>query len=90
MTAVRYEVAFDCRDHVTGERLLRSIESTAGDSVAVRAAETGPTTWSVTLEFPRQAAADAYLDGDAYRRFCEEVRRTCQASVLLIPLGPVE
>lgn len=88
MTVVRYEVVFDCRDRADGERLASQLEEVA--PVRTQRGEDGPTSWSVVLDFPGSTEADDFFHSDRYRDFCADVRGACQASVLLVPLGPVE
>lgn len=90
----RYEIVFDCRDRVTGERLCGqledAIEAVAGDEGTAHRTEDGPGSWAVSLDFPTPTLADEFFRGDLYRQFCAEVRRGCQASVLVVPLGTPE
>jgi hypothetical protein len=87
---LRYEIVFDCRDRVLGERLCGQLEDVLSNVGAVsHRAEDGPT-WAVTAEFGAPEDADEFFRGDLYRQFCVEVRRSCQSSVLVVPFGPVE
>lgn len=83
---VRYDVVFDCRDRLAADRLCRELEGMAGGATTGRS-EDGPT-WTVTMEFPDTEAADGFFHSEDYRQFCMDVRRTSQASVLVVPLGP--
>lgn len=85
---VAYELVFDCRDEVVGHSILRRIEEVVGPTWEVTRGEDGPT-WSLTLEFPSQAAADRFFCSDFYSRICVEVRRQCVSALLVVPLGPV-
>lgn len=84
-TPIRYEVVFDCRDRLAGDRLCRELESIAADA-AVRRADEGPT-WAVTMEFATEDEANRFFRSEEYRQFCMDVRRTSQTSVLVVPLG---
>ena len=83
---VRYDVVFDCRDRLAGDRLCRELEGIAGEA-AVHRADDGPT-WAVTMEFAAETHANRFFRSEVYRQFCMDVRRTSQASVLVVPLGP--
>ncbi len=90
---MRYEVVFDCRDRSLGERLRSQLEDAIvegaddhGYEELVRSEE-GPSTWGVTVTFVDDRAADRFFRGEAYRQFCVEVRRMCQAPVYVVPLG---
>ncbi len=87
----RYEIVFDCRDRVTAERLCGqledAVEATPGDQGTAHRTEEGPGAWAVAIDFPTVALADEFFNGDLYRQFCADVRRACQASVLVVPLG---
>lgn len=86
--AVAYELVFDCRDERAGLPIMARIESVVGPTWEVRRGERGPT-WSLTIEFPSQRAADRFFCSDFYSRICTEVRRQCASALLVVPLGPV-
>ncbi len=88
MSAVRYEVVFECKERLGGDRLVAQLQEFA--PARVQRGEDGPASWSVLLDFTDRDAADDFFRSDAYRQFCADVRRACQASVLLVPLGPVD
>lgn len=83
---VRYEVVFDCRDRMVGNRLVDRIEGVVAPTWRIERGEEGPT-WSVTIEFPSATVADRFFRSDFYRQFCTETRRSCRSSVLVVPLG---
>ena len=86
---IRYEVVFDCRDRLLGERLadqLLDLVTSFGDA---KLTEDGPT-YATTVEFFDASLADGFFRGEEYRQFCVEVRRSSQSSVLVVPLGAVE
>ena len=85
---IRYEVVFDCRDRVVGDRLCANLEE-GTPTTDIRRVEEGPT-WSLGFDFPNGAAAEEFFGSEAYRQFCIEVRRSCRSSVLVVPLGPTE
>lgn len=85
---VAYELVFDCRDESASLPIVGRIESVVGPTWEVRRGECGPT-WSLTIEFPSQRAADRFFCSDFYSRICTEVRRQCVSALLVVPLGPV-
>ncbi|MDX1620501.1 MAG: hypothetical protein R3320_05900 [Nitriliruptorales bacterium] len=86
---VAYEIVYDCRDRMTGQRLAQRLDEVVGPTWELRRVEEGPT-WSIAIEFPTPQAAERFFDSDFYRQFCIEARRSCRSSVLVVPLGPVE
>ena len=86
---VAYEIVYDCRDRMLGQRLAQRLDEVVGPTWELRRVEEGPT-WSIAIEFPDPRAADRFFDSDFYRQFCIEARRSCRSAVLVVPLGPVE
>ena len=86
---VRYEVVFDCRDRLLGERLADQLQDLVRSFGDAKLTEDGPT-YAMTLEFNDPELADGFFRGEEYRQFCVEVRRSSQSSVLVVPLGAVE
>ncbi len=87
----RYEIVFDCRDRLTGERLCGqledAVEAVAGGQGTAHRTEDGPGSWALSVDFPGSDLADEFFRGEPYRQFCADVRRSCQTSVLVVPLG---
>ena len=89
MTRIGYEIVYDCRDRMLGRRLAQRLDEVAGPTWNLRLVEEGPT-WSIAIEFPDERTAERFFDGEPYRQFCIEARRSCRSSVLVVPLGPTE
>ncbi len=83
----RYEIVFDTRDRLLGNRLVSRIESVMGPTYPVQRGDSGPT-WSVMIDFPHGKAADRFFSSDFYRQLCIEIRRSCNSPVLVVPMGP--
>lgn len=86
---IAYEIVYDCRDRMLGQRLAQRLDDVVGPTWDIRRVEEGPT-WAVAIEFPSERAATKFFDSVFYRQFCIEARRSCRSSVLVVPLGPVD
>lgn len=86
---IAYEIVYDCRDRMLGQRLAQRLDEVVGPTWSIRRVEEGPT-WSIVIEFPSSRSAERFFDSDFYRQFCIEARRGCRSSVLVVPLGPVD
>ena len=88
MSAVAYEIVFQCADRMLGSRLAQRVDDVVGPTWTVQRSEDGPT-WALTIQFPDAGAARRFFESSFYVELCEEVRRSCQSAVLVVPLGPV-